>query len=173
MKLVLILASFLMFSISATAAENTSVTGLTTSPASHNTLAFNFVGLSQGRTNMYLDIGGLSERVSPALSFRSYSNQEVRKELDNTKGTVDRSLATLGASIAVFQRNNKSILVNPYLYFGTEKDSKATSNVNGPGLRAVGQAYLNKTLALQAGVDANNMEGTFKSEGYVGFAIAL
>jgi len=137
------------------------------------TLAFNFVGLSQGKTNVYFDVGGMSEKVAPALSFRSYSNKEPRKELNNAKATVDRSLATLGASIAVFKRETKSIILNPYLFFGTEKDALNTSNTNGMGARLIGQANLNKALAIQAGLDGNAMEGDFKADVYVGVAFAL
>lgn len=148
-------------------------TTATTAMTMPTTLAFNFVGLSQGKTNVYFDVGGMSERVAPALSFRSYSNKEPRKELGNSKATVDRSLATLGASIAVFKRETKSILLNPYLFFGTEKDALNTSNSNGMGARLIGQANLNKTLALQAGLDGNAMEGDFKTDVYVGVAFAL
>lgn len=137
------------------------------------TLAFNFVGLSQGKTNVYFDVGGMSEKVAPALSFRSYSNKEPRKEQNNAKATVDRSLATLGASIAVFKRETKSIILNPYLFFGTEKDALNTSNTNGMGARLIGQANLNKALAIQAGLDGNAMEGDFKADVYVGVAFAL
>ena len=137
------------------------------------TLAFNFVGLSQGKTNVYLDVGGLSEKAAPALSFRSYSNQEKRKKLNNSKATVDRSIATMGASIAVFKRETKSIILNPYLYFGTEKDAIDTTNTNGMGARLIGQANLNKGLAIQAGLDGNGMEGDFKTDVYVGVAFAL
>ena len=138
-----------------------------------STLAFNFVALSQGKTNIYFDVGGMSERISPALSFRSYSNKEVRKKLQDANITVDRSLATVGASILALKNDNKSIIVNPYLYFGTEKDSVNTDSKNGFGVRAVGQINFNKTMAAQVGVDANNMEDTFKSDIYAGLAFSL
>ena len=107
------------------------------------------------------------------MSFRSYSNQEKRKKLNNSKATVDRSIATMGASIAVFKRETKSIILNPYLYFGTEKDAIDTTNTNGMGARLIGQANLNKGLAIQAGLDGNGMEGDFKTDVYVGVAFAL
>lgn len=176
------MASVLVLASGAFAAEKT-MTTTTTTPAvvstsstgalAHNTLAFNFVGMSQGKTNIYFDVGGMSERVTPALSFRTYSNKEVRKNLNDNKLTVDRSLATLGASIAVVKSDNKSVILNPYLYFGTEKDMTNTDTKNGIGLRLVGQVGLNKTMAIQAGIDGNNIEDTFKSDVYVGLAFAL
>jgi hypothetical protein len=182
MKSMIALISVMLLSVGAVAAEKTftvtptvaptmtATVGSTTLP---NTLAFNFVALSQGKTNVYFDVGGLSERVSPALSFRSYSNKEKRKDLNNDKLTVDRSLATLGASIAVLKVDTKSLLLNPYLFFGTEKDAINTSNQNGLGVRLVAQSNINKTIGIQAGIDANNMEGDFKSDFYVGLAFAL
>jgi hypothetical protein len=171
-----------LFSVGALAAENTLSTApavsstMTTTASSanlQNTLAFNFVALTQGKTNVYFDVGGMSEKVAPALSFRSYSNKEKRKKLNDEKYTVDRSLATVGASVAVLKVDTKSLILNPYLYFGTEKDSVNTDNLNGIGLRMLGQANLNKGIALQAGIDANNMEGEFKSDIYIGLAFAL
>lgn len=178
---ILAMASVLLLATGAFAAEKTitttttaaATTSTSSSALASNTLAFNFVGLSQGKTNVYLDIGGMSERVSPSLSFRSFSNKEIRKELNNQKMTVDRSLATLGVSVAAIKADNKSLLVNPYLYFGTEKDSINTTTKNGIGLRLVGQVAFNKTMALQAGVDGNNIEDTFKSDVYLGLAFAL
>jgi hypothetical protein len=185
MKLVMTLAMVLGVSAGAMAAEKTTTTTTTTAAPTlnmsatttpkmaQNTLAFNFIGLSQGKTNIYFDVGGISERVSPALSFRSYSNKEKRKKLQDAEVTVDRSLATIGASIAAVKADNKALIVNPYLYFGTEKDSINTSNNSGIGLRVVGQLNINKGMGLQAGIDANNMEETFKSDIYVGVAFAL
>lgn len=189
MKLAMTFTSVLFVSMGALAVEKTTVkttTNVTTTmsaPAvtpvvtsgtlAQNTLAFNFVGLSQGKTNIYLDVGGLSERVTPALSFRSYSNKEKRKKLQDTEMTVDRSLATVGASVLVFKRDNKSVVVNPYLFFGTEKDAINTATANGFGTRLLGQVNASKGIAIQAGVDANNMEETFKSDIYVGLAFAL
>lgn len=157
----------------AVAAAPTISTSVAQSTMAANTIAFNFVGLSQGKTNIYLDIGGMSEKVTPALSFRSYSNKEKVKHLDDREVTVDRSLATVGASVALFKNDGKSLLLNPYLYFGTEKDLLETSNKSGIGARLVGQINLNKTIALQGGIDGNNMEDTFKSDIYVGVAFAL
>ncbi|MGZ3745410.1 MAG: hypothetical protein ACXWRE_06475 [Pseudobdellovibrionaceae bacterium] len=183
MKSILVFASGLLFSFSVSAAEKTisttvpatatTITSTASSAVLPNTLAFNFVAMSQGKNNIYFDVGGLSERVAPSLSFRSYSNKEVRKKLNNEKLTVDRSLATVGASIEILKADAKALILNPYLYFGTEKDSTNTDNVNGAGLRLVGQAKLNKTIGFQAGIDANNMEGDFKSDIYVGLAFAL
>jgi len=182
MKLVITLATVLGISTGAMAAEKTTTiaaptintTATTTATTmTQNTLAFNFVGMSQGKTNIYFDVGGLSERVSPALSFRSYSNKEKRKKMQDTEATVDRSLATVGASIAVVKGDNKALIVNPYLYFGTENDALSTANNSGIGVRVVGQLNINKGIGLQAGVDANNMEETFKSDIYVGVAFAL
>lgn len=170
------------FSVGALAAEKAlstapAVTSTMTTTASSsnlpNTLAFNFVGLTQGKTNIYFDVGGMSERVAPALSFRSYSNKEKRKKLNDEKYTVDRSLATVGASIAVLKAETKSLILNPYLYFGTEKDSVNTDNLSGVGLRLLGQVNINKGIGFQAGIDANNMEGEFKSDIYIGLAFAL
>lgn len=138
-----------------------------------NTLAFNFVGLSQGKANLYFDIGGLSERVTPSLSFRTYSNAEKRQHLQNRMLTVDRSIATVGASFVAVKVENKSLILNPYLYFGTERDLATTNNKYGMGARMVAQAYLNDVIALQGGVDANNMEETFKSDFYIGMSFAL
>jgi hypothetical protein len=165
MKFVMTLASLMMLSFGAFAMDNTLTTTAAAQPTMANTLSFNFIGLSQGKANVYFDIGGISERIAPELSFRSYSNQEFRKDV-NQKATVDRSMATLGASIKVFQRDNKSILVSPYFLFGTEKDAKQTENVTGYGARVIGQIYLNKSVALQAGLDGNNMETAFKGEGF-------
>lgn len=188
MKLAITFTSILFVSMSALAIEKSAVkatTGTTTvsAPAVNpvvttttlapNTLAFNFVALSQGKTNIYLDVGGFSERVTPALSFRAYSNKEKRKKLQDTEMTVDRSLATLGASIAVVKNDNKSLILNPYLFFGTEKDAINTSTNNGFGTRLLGQVNVSKGVALQGGIDANNMEETFKSDIYVGLAFAL
>lgn len=138
-----------------------------------HTLAFNFVGLSQGKTNIYFDVGGLGERVSPSLSYRAYSNKEKRKDLRNEKFTVDRNLATLGASIKVLDIRGKSLLVNPYLFFGSENDAVNTTTKSGLGARLVGQAQLNKVMAIQAGIDGNSMEDTFKGDIYIGMAFTL
>jgi len=177
MKFAFAVMSLVFVSMNAFAVENALSTAVSTPASSSsplkNTVAFNFAGLAQGRTNVYLDIGGLSSVIAPALSFRSYSNQEVRKQLGDVKATADRTLATLGASLTVLRFDNKSLLVNPYLYFGTEKDALSTANLTGPGLRVVGQAYLEKTIGLQLGIDANTMEGPFKGEAYIGLAIAL
>lgn len=175
------MVSVLLLATSAFAVEKTITTTTTTAMASStsstalapNTLAFNFVGLSQGKTNVYFDVGGMSERVTPALSFRTYSNKEIRKELNDQKMTVDRTLATLGASVVAVKSENRSLVLNPYLYFGTEKDAINTSSKNGIGLRLLGQVAMNKSMAIQVGVDGNNMEDTFKSDVYLGLAFAL
>jgi hypothetical protein len=183
MKSMIVFVSGLFLSFNVMAAEKTLSTAIpatafasstmTNDALLPSTLAFNFVALSQSKTNIYFDVGGLSERVAPALSFRSYSNKEVRKKLNNDKLTVDRSLATLGASIAVLKGDAKALILNPYLYFGTEKDAVNTENVNGVGVRLLGQANVYKGLGFQAGIDANNMEGEFKNDLYVGLAFAL
>ncbi|WP_413288174.1 hypothetical protein [Bdellovibrio sp. HCB337] len=194
MKLTMTFASVLFFAASAMAAEKnlSKTTTIAAAPApaaavaaptvsttvsapatTHNTVAFNFVGLSQGKTNLYLDIGGMSETVSPALSFRAYSNKEKVKSLEDREVTVDRSLATVGASITLLKNEGKSLLLNPYLYFGTQKNLLETENKSGAGVRLVGQVNLNKTIALQGGIDGNNMEETFKNDIYVGVAFAL
>lgn len=187
MKLTMTFASILFFAAGAMAAEKnvSKTTTIAAAPApamtttmnapatSHNTVAFNFVGLSQGKTNLYLDIGGISENVSPALSFRGYSNKEKVKSLENREVTVDRSLATVGASVTLLKNEGKSLLLNPYLFFGTEKNLLETSNKSGAGVRLVGQVNINKSIALQGGIDGNNMEDTFKNDIYVGVAFAL
>lgn len=176
------MVSVLLLATSAFAVEKTITTTTTTTAVASsttstalapNTLAFNFVGLSQGKTNVYFDVGGMSERVTPALSFRTYSNKEVRKELNDQKLTVDRTLATLGASVVAVKSENRSLILNPYLFFGTEKDAINTSSKNGIGLRLLGQVAMNKSMAIQVGVDGNGMEDTFKSDVYLGLAFAL
>lgn len=185
MKLVLILTSLLASSAFATEKMATSLPKPTAASAvapvavssntmAVNTLAFNFASLAQGKTNVYFDVGGLSERVSPSLSYRSYSNKEKRPKLNNAEFTVDRSLATLGASVLVFKQDTRSIVLSPYVFFGTEKDPLNTDNRTGLGARLVGQMALNKSVALQAGLDANAMEDeVFKGEAYIGMGFAL
>lgn len=160
-------------SMSSSVVTATSASAEKSSSLARHTLGFNFVGLSQGKTNIYLDIGGLSENVTPALSFRSYSNKEARQKLKNEKLTVDRSLATLGVSVAVLKRNNKSVLLNPYLFFGNEKDAVNASTNNGIGARILAQVALSKGVSLQGGFDANNMEENFRGDAYLGLAFAL
>jgi len=182
MKTMMVLAAAMVISSGAMAVEKT--TTMTTTPTTPavtntvamdstlpNTLGFNFVALAQGKTNVYFDVGGLSSRVSPSLSYRGYSSKEERKDIG--KATVDRSLATLGASIVAIKGEGKSLVINPYLYFGTEKDARNTDTKNGIGARLMGQVALNKAAFIQVGVDGNNMEDTFKSEVYVGAAFAL
>lgn len=179
MKMIVVLASFLASSAFAAEKVVTTLPTATTTPVvsntklASNTLAFNFVSMAQGKTNIYFDVGGMSERVSPSLSFRSYSNKEKRPALEQREFTVDRSLVTLGASIAVFKEDKRSILLSPYLYFGTEKDPLNSENRNGVGARLLGQLAVNNTMTLQGGVDANNMEETFKSDIYVGVGFTL
>jgi hypothetical protein len=145
----------------------------TTAATTPNVLAFNFIGLARGHANIYFDIGGVSELVSPSLSYRSSSSAESRKSANDNILTVDRSLVTLGASITTFQRENKSLIVSPYLLFGTEKDALGTTTMNGIGTRVFGQLKLNPKAALQAGVDFNNMESAFKGDIYVGLGLSI
>lgn len=138
-----------------------------------NTVAFNFVGLSKGKTNIYLDIGGMSDKVRPSLSFRSYSNKEKIKKLSNQEATVDRSLATIGASVALATGKQKSLILSPYMYFGTEKNVLDSVNKSGIGARLVAQFELSKKFGVQLGIDGNDMEGTFVNDVFLGAAFNL
>lgn len=140
---------------------------------SKTTVAFNFVGLSKGKTNIYLDIGGMSDKVRPSLSFRSYSNKEKVKKLSNQEATVDRNLATLGASVTLASGKQKSLILSPYLYFGNEKNLLDTVSKNGIGARLVAQFELTKNFGVQLGLDGNNMEGSFVNDVYLGAAFNL
>ncbi|MBC7370401.1 MAG: hypothetical protein H7326_02485 [Bdellovibrionaceae bacterium] len=173
MKFALAFVSVLFAATAAFAADNSLVGHYKSGPTLENTLAFNFVGLAQGRPNIYLDIGGLSSFIAPSISFKTYSTQENRKDLDNAKATADRTLAGIGPSVTVLRADKKSLILNPYIFFGTEKDAKSTNNVSGPGLRALGQVNFTKSVALQGGLDGNNMEGPFKAEAYIGFGMTL
>ena len=173
MKFAIAFVSVLFASVASFAAEGTLTSHFRNGPVLDNTVAFNFIGLAQGRPNVYLDIGGLSSFIAPSISFRTYSTQETRKDLENTKATADRTLAGIGPSVTVLRADKKSLILNPYIFFGTEKDAKSTSSVSGPGLRAVGQIALTKSVAVQAGLDGNTMEGVFKSEAYIGFGMTL
>jgi hypothetical protein len=188
MKSLSLIVSILILSSAALAAEKTTTryqaktatttfqtqpTTSTLSLDSRHTLAFNFAAMAQGKANIYLDIGGVSENIAPSISYRSYSHQETRKKAKDAKMTVDRNLATLGASVTALRRGNKSLIVSPYLFFGTEKDALNTDSVNGYGARVVGQYNFNPTTALQLGADGNNMETDFKADAYLGLAMSL
>lgn len=138
-----------------------------------NVLAFNFVTLARGNANIYFDVGGLSEFVSPSLSYRTSSTAESRKNFDNAILTVDRTIATLGASITALRSGNVSMIVSPYLFFGTEKDALETRSMNGIGARVLGQINLNKTVAFQGGIDGNNMNSSFRGDLYLGLGLSI
>jgi hypothetical protein len=138
-----------------------------------NVLAFNFVNMARGNANIYFDVGGLSELVSPSLSYRTSSRAEARKNFDDQILTVDRTIATLGASILAVRSGKISLLVSPYLFFGTEKDALETRTMNGIGGRILGQLQVNKTVAFQGGIDANNMSSSFRGDLYLGLGLSI
>lgn len=138
-----------------------------------NVLAANFAGLAKGNPNIYFDVGGISEYVAPSFSYRSSSKAEPRKSANGQVLTVDRNLATVGVSFQVFNQARKSLLVSPYLLFGSEKDALGTTSANGIGARILGQVELNPRTLLQAGFDSNNMESEFKGDIYLGLGLSI
>jgi hypothetical protein len=154
--------------VTATSTQYFSRTGLNSAM-----LSVDFLGLTKGIANAQAEFFS-GEYVASQLSINATSTEEKRKKLNNEKVSVDRTYLGIGATgYLKGVHAEKNLFGTAQLMFGQERDSKFVDNQTGLGLRLGAQIRPLNKFAIDGGVAANNLTGSFVGEAFVRFGILL
>jgi len=137
----------------------------------HIYFSTNFLDLSKGNGNLGLDFF-LNDNMALGLRMMTSSQKEdVRKNGENVKLTVDRTSYSLGTTVFFSGiKSQRSFVLSPALAFGQKRDALDVDNLTGLSLKMTGLLRMKNDLAFEAGVRGDNIDNSNpKGDIYAGF----